>query len=307
MKTLLIVGVDTVVGANLAACWSETARVFGLSAGPEIEIAGCQTAICEKASAESTRRWIQQVHPQQVIYCGAASRSAWEGSAKTSEDGAAEAWATAAAQNGIHFTLISSDAIFTGPWMFHGEDSESFCDSAEARAIRATEARVQAACPKSLIIRSNAFGWSARKSGGWIESLIAALESNRAIELDPIGHASPILASDLADYLEAALQDELIGVFHVAGAERINSHQFLNRLATAFDLNTSAPKSIRELSDRPTGFARGEASLNTKRFCGEYDCAMPLLSEGIERLVEQHRSGYRDRLSGSAMPSGKAA
>ena len=122
MKTLLIVGVETVVGANLAACWSETARVFGLSAGPEIEIAGCQTAVCERASADSVRRWIQQVHPQQVIYCGAAARSAWEGSAKTSEDGAAETWATAAAQNGIHFTLISSDAIFTGPWMFHDED-----------------------------------------------------------------------------------------------------------------------------------------------------------------------------------------
>ena len=136
---------------------------------------------------------------------------------------------------------------------------------------------------------------------------MTALENNQPIDLDPISHATPILACDLADYLEAALEDELAGVFHIAGAERVSPHQFARQLAMAFDLAAPHSRTIRELQTRPTGFGRGETSLQTHRFRGEYDCTMPLLSEGISRLLEQHRSGYRDRLAGETVLADKAA
>ena len=130
---------------------------------------------------------------------------------------------------------------------------------------------------------------------------------NRALELDPICHGTPILASDLADYLAPALDDELTGVFHIAGAERVSPYQFAKQLASAFELGTPASRTIRELAARPTGFGRGEASLQTRRFRTEYDCSMPMLSEGLARLVEQHRSGGRDRLAGQSTRPSKAA
>ena len=308
MKNILIVGIETVVGANLAATWADRAQVVGLSTGPEIKVSGCETYPCDRSNGDSIRKWLHQAQAAHVIYCGGAARSSWESSAKSLDHSAVGAWASAAAEAGIHFTLISSDAVFTGPWMFHEENSAALCDSAEAKSIRATEDRVREVCPKSLIIRTNAFGWSPiGAAGGWLESMLAALESNQPIDLDPISHATPILASDLADYLEAALEDELTGLFHIAGAERVSPHRFVRQLSSAFEFAAPHSRTVRELQTRPTGFGRGESSLQTRRFREEYDCTMPLLSEGIARLLEQDRSGYRDRLAGEAVLTGKAA
>ncbi len=307
MKTFLIVGMDSVAGANLAASWSGQSRVVGLAAGSEITVPGCERVVLERGSVEGIRKCLQQTRASHVIFCGSAARSTWEPATKSFNNSDAESWAAAAAEESLHFTMISSDAVFTGPWMFHDETSSAVCPSAEAVEIRSIETRVRDVCEKSLIVRTNAFGWSPAGSKGWLESLLSGLENQRAIELDPICHATPILASDLADYLEPALDDELTGLFHIAGAERVSPHQFVKQLATAFELGTPASRTIRELVACPTGFGRGEASLQSRRFRSEYECAMPLLSEGIARLAEQHRSGYRDRLSGKSTRQGRAA
>lgn len=308
MKTLLIVGVETVVGANLAAMWSDRMRVVGLSTRPNINVSGCEIGVCERMTADHVRKWVNQTQPTHVVYCGAAARSSWESATKSLDDSAASTWANGAAEAGAHFTLISSDAVFSGPWMFHEENSKSLCASKEADSIRETEEAVSEACPKTLIVRTNAFGWSPfGTNGGWIESLLTSLENNRSVELDPISHATPILATDLADCLEAALEDELIGTFHIAGSERVSPHQFVQKLATAFELTVPQSRTVRELAARPTGFGRGETSLQTRRFRNEYDCSMPLFSEGISRLVEQQESGFRSRVLGESICAGKAA
>ncbi len=308
MKTLLIVGVDTVVGANLAASWSDRARVIGLSTGPEINISGCEMGTCERASADVVRKWLNQTQATHVVYCGIASRSSWEPTAKTIDDPAASAWANGAAESGTHFTLISSDAVFSGPWMFHEENSKSLCASKNADAIRETEETISEICPKSLVVRTNAFGWSPMGlNGGWLEAMLTSLEHNDSADIDPISHATPILATDLADCLEAALEDELIGTYHIAGADRVSPHQFATQLAIAFELNAPQSRTVSELAARPLGFGRGETSLQTRLFRKEYDCSMPLVSEGITRLVEQQAAGFRSRLLGEGVFVSRAA
>ncbi len=308
MKILLIVGVETVVGANLAASWSDRARVIGLSTGSEINISGCEMGTCERATADVVRKWLNQTQATHVVYCGVAARSSWETAPKSADDPAAITWANGAAESGAHFTLISSDAIFSGPWMFHEENSKSLCASKEADSIRETEEAVSEACPKSLIVRTNAFGWNPLGSnGGWVETLLTSLENNDTADVDPISHATPILATDLADCLEAALEDDLIGTFHIAGSERVSPHQFALQLASAFELAAPQSRTVNELAARPLGFGRGETSLQTRRFRKEYDCSMPLLSEGIARLIEQQTLGFRSRLLGEGVFVSKAA
>ncbi|MFM9962053.1 MAG: sugar nucleotide-binding protein [Planctomycetaceae bacterium] len=320
MNTFLIVGVESVVGANLAATWSEVARVFGLRVGSASSLPGCESASLDQHSAEGIRQCLERTRATHIVFCGAAARSSWEpaglGGPRSGERGYAnpsfanadaELWAAAAANADCHFTMISSDAVFTGPWMFHDEQCSALCPSPAAIEIRRIESSVQEICAKSLIVRTNAFGWSPAGQSGWLESLLSALENNRTLELDPICHGTPILASDLADYLAPALEDELTGVFHIAGAERVSPYQLAKQLASAFELSTPASRTIRELAARPTGFGRGEVSLQTRRFRTEYDCSMPMLSEGLTRLVQQHRTGHRDRLCGQATCQSKAA
>ncbi len=299
MTTILVVGIESTVGANIAAQLAEKHSVCGLSNAGRVEIEGCQTELARGAAAEH----IRDAQPDWILYCGPESASCWEPATadrlgESSVETAAE-WAAAAAQAGCRFTLISSDAAFTGPWIFHDEESLAVCRSTAAGFIRAAEQRVREACPSALIVRTNAFGWSPAGSVGWIESLLQRIESRRNVDSDCVRHATPILATDLADILERACQEELSGVYHIAGAERISPLQFAQRLADQFDLPWLNVRREQSLTERPEGFGAGETSLQTKKVRKALCVAMPMLSEGLARLHAQQINGFRDRFARS--------
>jgi dTDP-4-dehydrorhamnose reductase len=301
---LLIVGIDTVVGANVAATLSERYRISTWTPDDRFDVPNCEAV----DPADAPGRIVAETRPDWVIYCGPAARSAWEPGTREllSNEIAdeARAWAEAARESGVRMLMVSSDAVFTGPWMFHEEQSPSVCHSPPAQAVRAAERQVQEACPDALILRTHAFGWSADpETPGWIETLLREVETKRFVEQDHIRHATPILATDLAEILERACQEGLSGTYHVAGAERVSPLKFTQRLADQFDLPWLAIRRESVLTELPQGFAEGECSLQTKEIRKALCVAMPLLSEGLGRLQEQAENGYRDRLSSRRLPS----
>lgn len=301
MSTILVVGIDTTVGANIAAHLSDRHAVVGLAKGRPIAIEGCETRTGGEAADE-----VEQSNPDWIIYCGPEARSCWEPRASrelgTASVEAAGTWAQAARRAECRFTMISSDACFTGPWIFHDEESLAVCRSAEAGFLRDAEKRVREECPAGLIVRTNAFGWSGQ-GDGWVELLLARIESRRQVDCDCVHHATPILATDLADILERAWQEDLSGTFHIAGAERISPLQFAQRLADQFDLPWLNVRREQSLTERPEGFGAGETSLQTKKVRKALCVAMPMLSEGLARLQAQSINGFRDRIGA---PAGRA-
>lgn len=301
MESLLIVGVDSVIGANVAASLAERYNIATWAAGQRFEISGCTSL----NHTDSPQELITQTQPDWILHCGAAAHSAWDPRTKAAisdemvED--AHEWASLATARGSRFTMISSDAVFTSPWMFHDEDSLGQCHSLQALTIRAAEDLVRDACRDALIVRTNAFGWSPNKRHtGWVEQMLAEVEARRIVEQDHIRHATPILATDLADILDRAQQERLSGLFHISGAERVSPLKFAQRLADQFDLPWLALRRDATLNEPPQGFGLGECSLQTKKIRKALCVAMPLLSEGLSRLESQHLNGYRERLAGSA-------
>lgn len=297
MNRYLVVGVDTVAGANVAASFSERHHVCCWTSEPGYEVAGCDVLDHRLSPADA----IAAAEPEILVYCGAAARSCWEPDAKSeihdSTVVAAQCWASAARAAGVRFVMVSSDAVFTGPWLFHDEQSHGQCSSYHAQIIRATEDLVGEICEDALILRTNVYGWSAAGSGaGWVETLLRSVETKRIVEQDHIRHAAPMLATDFADILERACNEQLTGTYHVAGAERVNPLQFTQRLADRFELPWLAMRRESILTSLPQGFGEGECSLQTKQIRKQLCVAMPLLSEGLDRLKEQAENGYRERL-----------
>ena len=297
MERVFIVGIDSVVGANTAVHAVERHAVAGVWLNQAVDIEGCQCEPAEHGAGISEQ--IREFQPDCVIYCGPESCSSWDATSgpriiNTGTDLAAS-WATAAHVAGARFVMISSDAVFTAPWMFHDEESETLCESAAARTILKSERLVQAAHPEALIIRTNAFGWSPTGEG-LIESLFQQIEGHRVVDQDHIRHATPILASDLADIIERAISEDLTGIYHVAGAERVNPMTFAQRLADQFDLPWLALRRETTLTERPAGFGTAESSLQTKKIRKAICVAMPMIAEGLDRLSRQQVDGHRDAL-----------
>ncbi len=310
MDKVLIAGIETVVGGNLAVGLARQAPVTGVALGEPTSIAGINLESHAASSPEAVRQIIQKVRPTRVVLCGNAARSGWDGSIPPGAADLDQAswWSEAVRDSGMQLTLISSDAIFTGPWMFHAENSHSVCPSAPAQTARDIEARVLANCPDALIVRTHAFGWQPGEKPGWIESLLTRLERGFDTELDCLRYASPILATDLTEIISGAWTVGLSGIYHVAGAERVNPVQFASRLAQQFHLPIPLTMAIESLIDRPSGFGCGETSLQTRKIRRALGVSMPMLDEGLQRLFQQHVEGHRGRLSGRAsLPTTRVA
>lgn len=289
MDSILVVGTDTVVGANLAAYWADGGRsVAGLSRSV-IDVEFTSVALDE------ARRQLAAARPTAVVYCGAASDSAWSYPAiDAAAEGHLRIWARAVRDAGCRLTYLSSDAVFTGPWLFHAEDSPHHCPSLEAGRLRSMEELVQRVVPEALIVRTNAFGWSP-DGEGWIESLLGGLDDG-AVEPDPVRHATPILATDLAEIVARANEEELTGPLHAAGAERLSHAAFVRMLAEQFAVPAPVVGPTAALAAPASGFGRGETSLRTRRAKNSLNLAMPRLAEGLARLHTQSVDGFRERL-----------
>lgn len=306
MDKILIAGIDTVVGANLAANLCEQYHVIGLAFRTPIAIANCEISFCGVQSVDSTRQWLASVRPESMIYCGPAARSSWENSASTFSGQDVEAaanWANAAREFHCPLTCISSDAVFTGPWMFHTEQSTCYCTSVPALTVRSIERTVAEKYPSALIIRTNAYGWSPETAGGgWIEQLVASLESGSCGGLDCLRHATPILASDLGPIIEQAQREKLTGLIHVAGAERTNPVRFAECLAEIFELRKPIVRAVSAPDSRTHAYGAGETSLQSPRVRKTLKLGLPMLSEGLKRLREQQANGYCERLKMAPEP-----
>ncbi len=304
MENLLIAGIDNVVGANLAAHLADKHHVVGISESAPVSIEGCETASLPRGDEQAIHDFITAHRPDRIVVCGAAGDSPWHRAGFQFSSGALSAaarqWIRAARDHGSALTLISSDAVFTGPWMFHTETSTSFCESERAQTLRAIEAYAIEACPNALVVRTHAYGWCPLSDGtGWIEGILASLESERSCVFDCLPHATPILATDLSDILDRAWNAGLSGVYHVAGGERTNPHRFVRTLAEVFDLAPPRAAALTPPDAAPVGFAQGETSLHTRLIRRALGITVPLLVDGLTRLHDQRRDGFDRRFRGN--------
>ena len=304
MDAVLVVGVEGVVGANLAAVCSSSQPVIGCS-DLNITTGVCPVETCPQPTVSQARELILRRGVNRVVYCGPTADSCWSPSRLTASDVArVVTWLDAATQTDVAFTLISSDAVFTGPWMFHAENSQSFCSSAQGRWLQEIEQRVLNQRPDALVVRTHAFGWGPQRPDqtqpSWLDRLVGPGGDASFAQLDCMRHASPILASDLAGFVQKAWSAGLVGVYHIAGAERTNPQQFAQRVAHQFGVGFPAIRIVPSLDNAAVGFGLGETSLQTRKVRRALGVGMPLLSEGVQRLFEQSRNGFRSQLQGTS-------
>lgn len=294
MKTLLIYGVDTIVGANIAPGFCEQYHVIGVATEGCPEIGSCQI-LSGEAATESPEQLLSDLKPDYVVDATCCGDSAWNPAANLADKQQCQLAvqrACACKQLGISYTLISSDAIFSGPWMFHEEDSQVQPQTEIGMRIHQLETDIRRVYPSALIARTHPFGWNILdEESGWIENLLMDLHSpeNASGEIEKPGYATPIIVSELGFILARAFEENLTGTFHICGAERVNRQQFACRLAELSHINWmgSLLNNLHYSHAERSQFGCGEMSLQTRNIRKALCVAMPTLSESIAHLLDQ--------------------
>jgi dTDP-4-dehydrorhamnose reductase len=300
MERLLVIGAESVVGANLACTLADRFEVTALSCGAPVDFEGCATATRSPHDHAHLTQCIRDVAPAWIAYCGAVARSSWDEptvehlSRLADEPRRAAVVSAAAQQVGCRLTVISNDAVFTGPRIFHGEAAPAYGTGKLAEAALALE-KALAESP-ALIVRTHAYGWGPHSAAvNYAEAFWEALDSGVWPAADSHRHATPILASDLAELLAAAYGVGLHGLYHIAGAERTSPRQFVSALASELNV-VSAPRSAPSQDAAPQPVL--ETSLVCRRARQALGQPLPMLREGLARFAAQVDDGYRDRLRG---------
>lgn len=309
-ERILVVGVDGLVGANLALTLSDRAKVFGLHQHRAVELDGCQTAPWKPGDPGELEAVIRQHRPHWIVYCGPMACSSWD-IPDRAFDGEGESriisrLARLCGEESISLAVVSTDAVFAGPRLFHGENDATHSLEPFTQAVLQAE---KALGPmEGLIVRTHAYGWGpVEPEAGFAAQVWQSLTEGTSCALDPHCHATPILATDLAELLWLAYRGGLRGVRHVAGAERSSAYRFGAELATVLGVSnrpTSADDGSREMD-----LAR-ETSLDARLAGRELGRPMPWLRDGLERFAEQAVNGFRGRfrvVTVSAVRRGDAA
>lgn len=294
MQRVVIAGVDTVLGSNLALELAQWFDVFGLYERYAVEVDGCHTE--KLAHTDELMIQLERIDPQWVIHCGGISQSSWNGADESRLDLDNVRLLLAGSQAlDYRLTVISSDAVFTGPRMFHREDDPALATSHRPNRVRQIEQVLEKT--SALVVRTHAYGWSPLPDFmAGIEQLWDDLHFSASCQLDATRHATPILASDLAPLLCQAMDHRLTGLYHIAGAERINPYRFGIELASILGLPSSQVHCWSTESGALTNAVPSETSLNTHRAQTALQLPMPLMREGLRRLVDQAGEGYSTRL-----------
>lgn len=302
LERLLIIGAQGVVGANLAIALAGRFEVLALVDSPDPTLDGCRAERWNPADSEGLVARICRESPHWVIYCGPLAHGSWDVPSEHLDVSAeGRLWKRLAETSdrlGHRLTVISTDAVFAGPRMFRDERTPPDACTDFAKAAQHAEKSVKSS--RTLVVRTHAYGWSPMDfQAGFAERAWQRLCEGADGRFDVDRHATPILATDLAELLLSAYTLHLEGLYHVTGAERASAYRFIRELATAFGLRNSPASTDDERSRQPACDHLDETSLNTRKARRALKSPMPMLHEGLGRFAEQAVNGFRDRLKSS--------
>lgn len=313
MEKLLVTGIDSILGSNLALALADRFETLGLYQRVPLALPGCRVAAVGWRQLDELDDTIDEFHPNWIIHCGATARGAWDACAEDIVDQTREqldfvdALVQAADDLGSRLAVMSTDSVFSGPRLFHDENSPATGMTELAEATRELEADLRGS--SALVVRTHAYGWSPfTDEKCFAEEIWQQLASEQACTVDAERHATPMLMSDLAHVLEKAYRSQMRGYLHLAGAERISPFHFAAELAMTFGFGG---KNIRFCPDEEASFAGlplKETSLNTWRARRSMKTPMPMVKEGLRRFAEQAATvGLQLQQAGQAALSSHAA
>jgi dTDP-4-dehydrorhamnose reductase len=314
---LLVTGVDSPVGCNLADWFSRRASVIGLFREHPVKLPECQIDRWEWTRPGDLGRWIRETKPHWIIHCGPFARGSWDLPLDTDrldkksfphiglERAVCRALLDGSQRVGARLTVLSTDAVFSGPRMFHDEQSSALSEHPAARAAIAMEAALEDS--GALVVRTHAYGWSPCEDDlSFADRVWLGLTEGLPYAADPHACATPILAADLAQRLYLAYERQVRGLYHIAGAERTSEARFAGELASLAGLPLPGGESPVAAHRRSAPANLRETSLNTRRAQRDLAYPMPMLCQGLAGLIAQVRDGRRHRLQGHLASRGRA-
>jgi dTDP-4-dehydrorhamnose reductase len=304
---ILITGASGLLGINLALEASKRYEVLGATHDTHLDDPGFETIEADLLTPNVVDDVLDKTQPDWIINCAAlANLDDCERQPDLAQRLNAELpgrLASEAAKRGLRFLQISTDAVFDGIKGNYDEEDSPAPLSVYGRTKRLAELAVKAAHPHVLVVRPNFFGWSVDGNRSLAEFFFNNLSAGKSVPGYTDRFFSPLVASDLAQFLLSLLEKDLRGIYHAGSADHMSKYQFGVAIANKFGLDATL---INPTSTADTAAPRAlNLSLRTARLSKALGRSTPTIAQGIEKMFEQFQLGYPTTLrSMTAIPVG---
>jgi len=298
---LVVTGASGLLGASVLRAAVELGwETVGLCHQHVIRDPAMRVARVDLTDDATTRKLLFDLRPDTIVHCAAATSVDWcEDNPKRAEAinvQAAAVLAETAATLNARLVYVSTDSVFDGTKGDYAETDEPAPLNVYARSKLAGERETSRRNPSAMLARVSIYGWNAQNKDSLAEWVLRRLEEGRDVPGFTDVFFTPILVNDLVPVLFAMLKQELTGLYHVVGSERISKFEFARRVATTFGFDPArvTPCQIKDMSLRATRPL--DISLNTEKIRTALRCSMPDVDSGLNGFRELHNRQYPQQL-----------
>lgn len=285
----LITGASGLLGHSLCQYLNESGRhVIGISHSHTIDVENVQM-LTEDLTVVDKILSIIDIHKPNVIvhaagYTNVDTCEKNEELANILHSGVASVIAKATNIIGVKMVFISTDHLWDGTQSMITENTPTKPINAYARTKEAGEQSTLAGNPNSLIIRTNFYGPGRPWRLSFSDWIIGELSKGNKIKAFTDSHYTPICLSRLCQYIIELVEKNAVGIFNVAGSERVSKYEFAVRLANALQLDESLVEKG-SISDAGLAAPRpSDMSLSTHKVSSFLGHPMPGIDECFSEL-----------------------
>ena len=243
MKKLLITGVSGFLGWNICHFAPEDWQIYGTVFSHQVSLRRIKMARVDLSDSTAMKNLIQAIRPDAVIHTAAVSNADFcqlhpEKTRRINVDTPVDI-AEICSDLQIPYAYTSSDLVFDGKGAPYRE-TDPVCPLSVYGAQKAmAEDGIRRAYPDSAICRIPLmFGISESRQGGLVEPMVRAMREGRELHLFTDEFRTPLSARDAVSGLFLALE-QVKGVIHLGGLERISRFDFGKLIARVFNLENA--------------------------------------------------------------------
>ncbi len=263
--------------------------------------ASCRAVKLDVSNEEEVNRVIRALAPHVVIHMAAVSsfsRCAQDpGVARQVNVTGAKYVAQATQEVGARLIYLSTDLVFDGCGSLYSEQDPAAPVCQYGRTKLDGEICVASLCRNHGIVRSALmYGISRNGTHCFAEEILDSLRRGQEVRLFQDEFRSPLYVGNLCEVLvELAGRDDLQGLFHSAGPERLSRFDFGLRLADVFGLNKALLVPITQDQFPFEDFRPRDCSLSNAQAVAVLRTRLLSVDEGLHRMLAMDRALRRER------------
>lgn len=291
-KKVLITGGSGLLGLNWANhIRNEYKVVLGIN-NRNVSIENIDTVLLQLDKKDEVSAIFDKIRPDIVVHaagmtsvedCEKEPHKAWQVNVKMAENVAETCFQ-------LHSKLvhISTDHLFNGKRSMYTEQDTPSPLNIYGKTKAEAELKVLSACPGSLIIRTNFYGWGPTYRKSFSDFVITHLSNQQLITLFDDVYYTPIEVTALVECVHELVDKEAEGVFNVVGDKRLSKYEFGIRLARRFGLERSLIQ--RGLISQNTKMVNRpkDMSLSNRKISSFLNRKIGNIDEHFNRLFAEH-------------------